>query len=262
MTTNEEFYQVWAPENATWSKWAKPVLFSFMEWSFSDQPPPPAPTIADCLPPAADRVALVIDLPGAESVAWGLALANRGYRPVPLFNAVPIPVGDRPDFASTGPNVVAVDVRPIIAELRRASEPLAQLPLVPEAPPAFLLDAHRAGNGATIGPGQFDNRSISFTTDFPSANFLFAHGIQRALVIQRLGDRPQPDLAHTLLRWQEAGLRLEILGLESVIRPVPLHVEKPPLFQRMFQRALATFRLTRSSNGGFGNWIPDSSSGG
>src|SRR5947209_18025924 len=82
--TREELFDAWAPAGASWSDWAKPVLFA--HW------PRPLPAVADVpppdlswVPPAADRVALVVDLPGAASVHLGLALAAAGYRPVPLF---------------------------------------------------------------------------------------------------------------------------------------------------------------------------------
>jgi len=34
---------------------------------------------------------VVLDLPGAEAVRVGLELARARYRPVPLYNAVPLP---------------------------------------------------------------------------------------------------------------------------------------------------------------------------
>src|SRR5262249_25610457 len=74
----------------------------------------------------------------------------------------------------------------------------------------FLL-----GSGLILGraeagdwdPDEFDNRSISFTTDFPSANFLAAHGIARVMLVQKSSAEPQPDLAHSLRRWQDGGVK-------------------------------------------------------
>lgn len=39
-------------------------------------------------PAPAERTALVVELPGDDSLRAGLALARRGFRPVPLVNAV------------------------------------------------------------------------------------------------------------------------------------------------------------------------------
>ena len=46
-------------------------------------------------PPPAEKAAFVLDLPGAEGVLNGIALAVLGYRPVPLYNAIPLPYGAR-----------------------------------------------------------------------------------------------------------------------------------------------------------------------
>jgi len=46
-------------------------------------------------PPPDGNAALVLDMPGSEGVLAGVALASRGYRPVPLYNALPLPFGER-----------------------------------------------------------------------------------------------------------------------------------------------------------------------
>jgi len=49
-------------------------------------------------------------------------------------------------------------------------------------------------------PDEFDNRSVCFTTDFPSANFLSAQRVGGVVLVQQTGTRPQLDLAHVLRR--------------------------------------------------------------
>ncbi len=139
---------------------------------------------------------------------------------------------------------------------------LARLKLPSDAPPAFLLDANRRGDGRKVGPGEFDNRSLSFTTDFPSAIFLASLGIRRAMLIQSDRIDPQPDLAHTLRRWQDGGLKLERLRLDPLSNPESFTVPRPPWYRAMFQRALCWLGLRRSIGGGFGRWVPESSAGG
>jgi hypothetical protein len=207
-------------------------------------------------------VALVLDLPGAQGVLVGVALAARGYRPVPLYNAVPLPFGQRFLDPLTGRVVAAVDVLPILSALRKGAQELAQLNLPSDAPPAFLLDANRRGDGRKMRPDEFDNRSISFTTDFPSAKFLASQGIQRVMLAQANKAEPQSDLAHSLRRWQEGGLRLERLNLDPASRPEPFEVARPSWYGAMFQRVLSSIGLRRSRGGGFGAWVPDSSAGG
>src|SRR6185503_10656841 len=168
MMTKEEIFDIWAPPGARWSPWVKPVLFASMDRPPGAFSPAPPEWEIDWAPRPEEKVALVIDLRGADSVCAGLTLANRGYRPIPLFNAMPSPGS----FGILGGVPALIDVAPISTALWLGAEQLAQLDLLPEAPPAFLLDANRRGEGLLAAPGHFDNRSISFVTDFPSANFL------------------------------------------------------------------------------------------
>ena len=94
---------------------------------------------------------------------------------------------------------------PIITALRKGAERLARLKVPLDAPPAFLLDANWRGEGRKIEPCAFDNRSISFTTDFPSANFFESKGIEHAILVQKNRVEPPSDLVHSPRRWQDAG---------------------------------------------------------
>jgi hypothetical protein len=258
----EEIYLTWAPDSSLWSRWAKPVLFAYLESESSPIPAWENVIDASWAPSPEEKVILVLDLPGAEGVLMSIALATKGYRPVPLYNAVPLPTREPLIGLPIGLPIVAVDVLPIIAALKEKSEHLAQLSLANDAPPAFLLDANRHGDGPEMRPGEFDNRSISFTTDFPSANFFAAHGFKRVLLAQRNNITPQPDLAHSLRRWQEAGFVLERFQLDVSQRPEPFEIARPSWYGAMFQRALSSIGLRRSRAGGFGAWMQNSSAGG
>jgi len=256
--TKDELYEIWAPAGGRWSPWVKPVLFGFMaETTISPPLAAPEPQIdLSWAPPADGSTAMVLDLPGASGVLFGMALAAAGYCPVPLYNAIP-----RPSIELMIGETSLVDMETIVRALRDATPALSQSPLSHEAPPAFLLDANRGGSGLRPMPRQFDNRSVSFTTDFPSAVFLQAHGVGRAVLVQSTGDPPQPDLAHTLRGWQEGGLRLGLKQLDLAGGPVPLVVDKPTQFGLLWQRALAALGLRRSPFGGFGGMVPEPSSG-
>src|SRR5689334_20476464 len=124
------------------------------------------------LPSASQKVALVIDCPGALSVSLGLAAASAGYRPVPLFNALPgsaatiaVPSKD-PAAPPTRYPIAMVEVWPIVSALLFATPPLAAMKLPADAPPAFLLDSNRRVGVGPVIPNRFDNRSVSFVTDF------------------------------------------------------------------------------------------------
>jgi len=258
----QEIFSTWAPNDSLWSRWAKPVLFAHSESAPADLPTSESSVDVSWLPDPSERVALVLDLPGREGVLLGTALAERGYRPVPLYNAVPLPFTTNILGSLTGPAICAVDVLPIVVALRSGGERLAHLTLPPDAPPAFLLDANRHGDGRKMLSDQFDNRSISFTTDFPSAIFLQSQGVSRALLVQRNATLPQPDLAHTLRRWQDGGIILERVRLDFPGAPEHFEVARPSWYGSMFQRALAALGLRRARTGGFGAWVPDASAGG
>jgi len=197
--------------------------------------------------PTAGDTAVVIDLPGAEAVLTGLALAGRGFRPVPLFNGC------------TGPAEV-IDQGPIIEALRAGAPYLSGLALE-GAPPAFLLDSRREGPAWRLLPGSFDNRWKVFPQDFPSASFLTGRGLRRALLVHRDRVEPAEDLAHVLRRWQDAGLVIEALDVAGTAGPVRITVDEPPWYRAAWQRVLAIFGLRRNWRGGFGGVVPQPSHG-
>jgi hypothetical protein len=250
--TREELFEIWAPAGGPWSDWAKPVLFA--HW------PRPLPDILDS-PPAdlewvplrADRVALVIDLPGPSSVRLGLALAAAGYQPVPLFNACPPPTDGEP-------GVAVVPVEPILAAMVRGADHLRATPPPADAPPAFLIDADRQTARRDLAPGAFDNRSVVFPTDFPSAARLAAHGITRAVLVR---EQPGPigdDLEDALRPWQADGLRLEAKWLARSGPPEPLVLPPRTWWNRLW-RWLTRARPRRNPAGEFGAFIPHPTGG-
>ncbi|MDB6018120.1 MAG: hypothetical protein JWR19_2609 [Pedosphaera sp.] len=261
--TKEVIYNTWAPPDSVWSLWVKPVLFSFM-----DGPPPPFQPSAlsqdlSWLPPAEQNVALVLDLPREEGVTLGLEMARRGYRLVPLYNSVP-KAAPR-DSAATVEHgdhaTVMVEVMPILYALWRGTETLAQLAPHAAAPPVFLLDSNRRVGRQPPEPETFDNRSVSFTTDFPSAIFLRTRGISRVILVQWFQNHAQPDLAHTLRRWQEGGITIELKRLEVTDPPTIYNVGSPSRFGAFWYRVCQLLGLTRNALGGYGGIIGQSSGG-
>ncbi|HOX02750.1 MAG TPA: hypothetical protein P5555_05600 [Candidatus Paceibacterota bacterium] len=250
-----ELFDLWAPPSAVWSSWAKPVLFA--ETSAAPALDLDAEPLLRVDLRADQPMAVVLDLPSAEAVRAGLALVEQGFRPVPLFN------GARgPQASSIGP-VALVDNDPILAWLSAGARILARCNLADDAPPAFLLDSRRQPPAADASPGRFDNRWMVFPQDFPSANFLRTRGIARGLLIQSDAQcQPREDLAHVLLRWQEAELALFVASLETAATPQPLVVNRPRRFRSLWYRILAVMGLRRNSAGGFGSIVPMPSSAG
>ncbi len=261
----DDLFEVWAPRESLWSPWVKPVLFSFCGQS-PERNLIPAVEIEPDYPwlhQPWHHTAMVIDLPGVDSVRLGMRFARAGFRPVPLFNAVPAAT---PRVGGFGCEVEAtpmpvVEVGPIIRALIAATPQLKSLSLDPGASPVFLLDSRRREAKVLITPGMFDNRSISFPTDFPSANFLLAHGIKQAVIVQQSGDQPQSDLAHTLRAWQAGHLEILLKALDVDGDPIKCEVARPSRYRLWFYRALEMLGFQRNVLGGFGGVLPDPSAG-
>jgi hypothetical protein len=240
--TREQRYEIWAPRGGTWTPWAKAVIFSHDQW----QQPASSPAVL----PNADwlrrlkNTAVVVDLPGPTSVEFGIAAAHCGFRPVPLFNAAPSPTA----FDEV------VDVRSILNATFDLTQELVSLNLPFDAPPVFLLDANRRGGRRVFLPGRFDNRSICFPTDFPSASFLARHGIASVIVVS-LDQMVQADLSHTLRRWQEAGMKILSTTPEQD-QAAPIHIAAPSQFRAFWYGWLAWFGFKRNTLGGFGGQVP------
>lgn len=249
MIGNEECFTIWAPDGIPWTEWAKPVLFASVEQFPIDRPA--GSVVLDTLgiPEGLGNSAVVVDLPGAASVAVGLSFAERGFRPVPVFNG------------TIGPSAV-VDVRDLVGALGAGALVLKGMAIRPDAPPAFLLDANRKGSISGSVDGRYDNRWVVLPQDFPSATFLQSQRIREVTLIASGTLMPAEDLAHVLLRWQEGGLRLAAVDLAARTLDENLKVPEPSLFRRAWYGALALSALRRSNVGGFGAFVPEQTTGG
>jgi len=242
MISPSECFAVWAPDNVFWSQWAKPVVFANAPALFTETPVVVPPLETPGIPGTFEPSAVVVDLPGAQAVLVGLALAERGFRPVPLFNG------------TSGPNPV-VPVQAIEDALGGGAAVLQRLTIAPDARPVFLIDSNRHVMGGGQ-PGQYDNRWIVLPQDFPSGLALLAHGITAVTLIRPRSAVPEQDLTHVLLRWKQAGLTLRAVTLETGAIEDPLSLEVPSRFRSLWYGALALMGLRRSSAGGFGSTVP------
>jgi hypothetical protein len=243
--TLQDAFSIWAPEDALWTEWAKPVAFTGAITDTGLEAPMSVPTLAiSGLPESWTDAAIVVDLPGEEAVMVGLALAARGFRPVPLFNG------------TIGPNAV-IDVLQITRALGAAAPLLAEIAIKPDARPAFLLDSRRGELLGAEEPGRYDNRWVVLPQDFPSGVFLGSRGIREVVLIQRGESMPAHDLTHVLYRWQQAGIRMRAIDLATGRTTDDLRVRRPSLFRAAWYVAIALFGLRRSNVGGFGSMVPE-----
>ncbi len=256
--TGREIYEAWAPASDEWSPWVKPVLFteidelitaSLSNWQ-------PEESGLRCNVGARRDTAIIVDLPGPQSLLAGFALAKDGYRPVPLYNTTS---GRRQHVLPE--RCVLSDITTLVRMLTRPLPDYVRNAIVGDNPPAFLLDSRRLRGERGPSPGTYDNRWIVFPQDFPSATFLKSRGITQAIVIQEYL-LPAEDLTHVLLRWKEGGITiyLQDAGEETSLRLADLR--RPPRFRRAIYCALALMGLRRNSAGGFGSIIPIPGEGG
>jgi hypothetical protein len=240
--SSEDAFVAWAPAGVLWSDWAKPAPFAqsgiLIDDPIDDSMLPRLPTALDA------RAAVIVDLDGAEAVYAGVALADRGFHPVPLFNG------------TNGPSPV-VDVAPVIEALGRGAQRVCARRPTPNAGPAFLLDARR--QSGTPRPGMYDNRWVVLPQDFPSGTLLVNRGIRNAILLQRGAAHVPEDLAHVLRRWQEQGIRLRTVDLDTGSQS-DIKVSRPSWFRRAWYAAVAVMGLRRSNVGGFGSTVPEQTS--
>ncbi len=242
---SQRAFAAWTPQEVIWSQWAKPIAFLQAEAAEREA----APNLlleSVAIDPA---TAAVVNLPGAEAVAVGLELSERGFWPVPLFDG------------TSGPAAV-VDVQAIARALSAGAEFLRRRPISGGALPAFLLDSNRMGSGSPPAPGAFDNRWVTLPQDYPSGALLASRGIRTVLLVQRGTLAVAPDLAHVLYRWREHGIRINAIDLADNRLLEDLPVFRPSGFRRMWYTAIALLGLRRSNVGGFGAQVPEDAGSG
>lgn len=231
-------FKQWAPEDARWSAWAKPVLFASLQGYDTKEERPELPDTSWAA--YVDKgTAVVVDLPSEAAVYEALSLAQRGFRPVPLFNSC----------RSIG---MIVDVGGVSEALVAGADVLAECSLRPDAPPVFILDSRRLDSSEAIRAGKFDNRWCVVPQDMPSARLLREAGINKVIV---RADRIRDDLSHILCRYQQEKLPIQICTDGMATEGVK--VKPPSLFRSLSYRWGVLMGLKRNSTGGFGAIVPE-----
>ena len=231
-------YKTWAPDNAMWTEWAKPVLFaSNAATRILDGDIVMASSINL---PLDFQAMLILDLPGDAGVAEALALARCGYRPVPVYNSV------------DGPNQYSiVKTHEIVRALVHGSRVLEGLSLRHDAPPAFMLDSNRMPRGYKH-QGTYDNRWCVFSQDMPSAAYLQRQGIRRVII---RSDTIRQDLTAVVHRYKKAGL--EIILWDTQDNAMKTAKLNSGWTMQFFNRFSVVAGLTRNTIGGFGDMVPE-----
>jgi hypothetical protein len=249
-------FEVWSPSDSRWSAWAKPVLFASLPEEPTDETGPVQALDIDerWLTPIggsdeSERTsrpelgAVVVDLPGAKSVRAGLGLAQIGFRPVPLFNALP------------GNSESLVDLLPIQRALCAGATALLAQVIHAGAPPAFLLDSRRRAARHVIAAGSFDNRSLVFSTDLPSGALLLDAGIRHVTLLREGALRPDGDLSSILAAYRADGIAIQVKDIGTEGAPVACPLPRWPSLSRLWFQTLGRLGLRRQPSGEFGGII-------
>lgn len=210
--TDKEIYRIWAPLGKRWSEWVRPVPFVEIHehskaYSFTLHEVP----VPDLSEDKFKDAAIIVDLPGAESVEAGLAYARLGYRPIPLFNGTIEQPGARTTVDNQSVGMALVEGVKVVRELEFAEDAL----------PVFMLDSNRL-HRHRIDVTVFDNSWDIYAHDMPSADYFIQNNIHKIVVV---GDFVGRDLRKILYGFRKK--KLEIWFAKDDNEPKKIKVRKP-----------------------------------
>ncbi len=195
---------------------------------------------------AADRAWVILDLPGATSVAAAIRLMAAGFQPVCTFDNWPHQAG-----------LIKSEI--ILAQLLRYAAHARERRqyLTKDSPPLWVCDRNRLG-ASLPRPRDFDNRYYLDDSILPAPDTLKKNGIATILcIVPETTDMPCPDLRAYFRDLRKDGF-LDIYGVAF---------RDPELTPFRFSDAVYTVNFKqsgfhRSDAGGFGTLIPEPSSSG
>lgn len=207
-----EIFKIWAPLGAKWIDWVRPVPFigindnlkAYEVCNFENNS-------INYLDNLAEDVAIIVDLPGNDSIVEGILLAKRGFRPIPVYNGT----NEQRNAMAT------VDNKTIELGLIEGAVELQKIKLSQEAPPAFLLDSNRM-NRYKMDASVFDNSWDIYHQDIPSCEYFFKNGINKIIIRGRTVNK---DLNKILYKFQRKGMK--ILFTNGYDEPKEVKLKKP-----------------------------------
>lgn len=211
--TAKEVYKIWAPAGKKWVEWVRPVSFLgigqrskayvlpnmplpkvvFLE---EEQDKSVLEIILGPFPePNLEKTAIIVDLPGQESVGYGVALVDYGFRPIPVYNGTLEQQGSR----------ATVDNQSVGLALELMAGTILNKDIADGARPAFLLDRSRL-NRYKLEESMYDNSWDIYPQDLPSPQYFLDNGIESILVIG--GKKISRDIKNILVNHQKKGLKI------------------------------------------------------
>jgi hypothetical protein len=186
MMTKKDVYRVWAPVGKTWVDWVRPV--PFVELNGQIERFNPSNPVLPCLVKfeLKNDTAVIVDLPGARSVEVGILLAQKGLRPIPIYNGTLEQKGSR----------ATSDNDSIFGALIWGASILSEIDIKDNACPVFLTDSNRLMRRKS-SESIFDNSWDVYHQDLPTEEYFLSHGIKNILII---GDTFAKDLKNIFFK--------------------------------------------------------------
>lgn len=204
----KEIYKIYAPINAKWTEWVRPVPFVAIDTYNRKQDTNWLDRKVMFLNQYEQDTAIFVDLPAKECIEFGISLAYFGYRPIPIFNGT-----DEQEGAQATTDTYIVE-----KYLINASEKLKNIKLNSNANPVFLLDSSRI-NRYRAKESIFDNSWDLYKQDIPSSEYFKQNGITKIIVI---GEEINSDLKKIFLEFQKDGIEFFLTDGYSSIKKVIL----------------------------------------
>ncbi len=210
--TGRDIFKIWAPNGAKWIEWVRPVPFIAINndprlYEVSNFEVNKINYISKLL----TDTAIIVDLPGNESIEEGIGLAKIGFRPIPIYNGTNEQEGA----------MATVDNHAIEVGLIKGAMELEKIEISNNASPAFLLDSNRT-NMYKMNVSVFDNSWDIYDQDIPSAEYFLKNGINKIIV---RGEKVQKDLNKILYKFQNKGI--QILFSNGYEEPKKVIMKKP-----------------------------------
>lgn len=205
-----EIFKIWAKNGAMWTEWVRPVHFIELQSKSNCTIPIYIPQIY-YLDGFEKNSAIILDLPERYSIEEGLALAQLGWRPIPLYNGVNPQNGV----------MALIDYQEIEYALIKGAYELQKIKLANNAPPVFLLDTNRTER-FKMNVSVFDNSWDLYGQDLPSAGYFLKNGINKIILKSR---KIEPDLKPILYKFQKEGIK--IYFTDGLNKPKKILIKKP-----------------------------------
>lgn len=180
-----------------WSNWVRPVPFINIgmgkkNYSYNFREQHVFDLRDEAMKPFTKDTAVIVDIPGANSINAGMHLAKEGFRPIPIYNGI----------IEEENSKSVVDNQTVSEGLMWMAKELSDIKICDDAMPAFLLDSNRLMQYKSK-ISVYDNSWDVYRQDMPSGEYLINNSVKRILLIS---DRISGDLRKILINYRKAGL--------------------------------------------------------